>query len=158
MDVRSLMPALFYLADIAFVLGLDQASKGIISRFANEWHVGPVVIGVTPTVRSLSSFTINNDLATYLSVIGLIILGLTLLIVNTQRGKACYLNGILLAVIAAGISNFLDRIARDGVIDVFSYGNFSWNIADMVIIGGIVLAIFAILHSVQEKTKERASF
>lgn len=52
----------------------------------------------------------------------------------------------LVLLIAGGTSNLVDRLARQGVVDIFLIHTSAWNIADLfILLGGTLLLILLIL-------------
>lgn len=69
-----------------------------------------------------------------LSCIGLIsaVIGIWLVGDSYQKKIA------LTAIISAGISNVVDKLIHNGVVDIFTIGSWEFNIADIIILAGVV--------------------
>ena len=50
-------------------------------------------------------------------------------------------------ILGGGLSNGIDRILRLGVIDVFHVKGLSFNLADVAIVSGALLALIMLLHT-----------
>ncbi len=59
----------------------------------------------------------------------------------------------LLLIILGGASNFLDRLLYGFVVDMIHFGPSVWNVADIIIGGGFILAVALILNSSKLKIR-----
>lgn len=59
----------------------------------------------------------------------------------------------LVLIILGGASNFLDRLLYGFVVDMIHFGPSVWNLADMMIGAGFILAVMQILNSSKLKIR-----
>jgi len=109
----------------AFIV--DQVLKFVLLRFAPEY-----------TFLSTRTLIFSNSQATVISIIFLILLfGLYLRDKGLLRGSFEGSLGIGLCF-GGAFSNLLDRLWREGVLDI-SFGWFHTNLADVMVLVGLIL-------------------
>lgn len=84
-------------------------------------------------------------------VIGMILIGAAIS-VWSKKEKFLFLGLIL--ILLGGVSNFLDRLLYGLVVDMIHIGPSVWNLADMMIGAGFIIAMIAILKE-RQKTASR---
>lgn len=135
-----------------FILVIDQIIKIAVDNF---WHFSKII----PVIPNFFYFTkVYNDGAAWSmfdgSVIILIVIAVLALIflLNYQKSfQNKYRNVIAFGLIYGGLlGNLVDRIVYGHVIDyikilIGSYNFPVFNIADMAIVGGFILLIYAVI-------------
>lgn len=122
------------------LLFLDRLSKWFILNYPDLYYSRIIEFKLVKNFN-FYFFSVNQFLLT--AVIGVIILFLLLLLLKTKD------IGLLL-IILGGASNFFDRIYYGYVVDwirVFVFPLSVFNIADLMIIGGILCLIFPLKKS-----------
>lgn len=132
---------------IALIL-LDQAIKMLVVNYFQEpiekGIVGIVLIQNTGMAFGFSSGNTKNIVLTIFVL---------LIVVNFIRNQKDRIDGktavALSLVLAGGMSNLIDRILKDGIVDFIKVKNFAiFNVADCyVVLGWILLIVFLIKYN-----------
>ena len=122
---------------------LDQMSKIVIQYYYNE-PIGIMLIENTGMAFGFNSGNTKNIVLT------LLILFIIVNFIRNQKDRIDKKTAIAISLIlAGGVSNLIDRIARGGILDFIKIKHFAiFNIADCyIVIGWILLVIFLIKYN-----------
>lgn len=127
---------------------LDQMSKVVIQYYYNE-PIGNDIIGITLIENTGMAFGFNSGNSKNI-VLTLLILFIIVNFIRNQKDRIDKKTAIAISLIlAGGVSNLIDRIARGGILDFIKIKHFAiFNIADCyIVIGWILLVIFLIKYN-----------
>lgn len=130
---------------VAIIVLIDQTSKILVTNLFSE-TVGSEYLKIEITNNTGLAFGFNDGNAKN-AVIMVFVFVLIIRFIKEQLERIDKKTAISLGlVLGGGISNFLDRLFRGGVLDFIKIYKFPiFNIADViVIIGWILLVIFLI--------------
>jgi len=133
--------ALAFIADIALKVWV-RSTPANAGRFAFWPSVGP--IGIVPSVNDVLAFSL--PIANwYIWPIGWIVVAVLIrAFVSSRKQFQLHRRSAIGAIILGAISNLMDRTFLGGVTDYLSFTNLfpAFNIADLLIIGGIVMLVW----------------
>ena len=140
---------------------IDQITKMIASTYLpnNTIVVIPEFFKLRYALNTGAAWSILNNHIVILIIITIIILFLILLFMKNFKDNKR--NNIAFALLFGGIlGNLVDRIFHGYVIDfldfkIFSYDYPIFNVADMLIVFGIILIIVAIIKGEDNENKSR---
>lgn len=136
---------------VILLIVLDQAVKYyIVSNFSlgQVRKFIPKLVSLTYLQNTGAAFSIMENQQWFFALVTCIVIGAAIwyLIKNIQASK-WMLSGLIL-VIAGGLGNFIDRIQRGFVVDMFQldFVNFAiFNVADMYLTVGVAILLLVIL-------------
>ncbi len=126
---------------------LDRITKWFVLGHPNLYQGGLLELKLFK--NSKLYFWSLNPVFLYL-VMGLILIALIVIFLKTLKNKNQLLTAGLLLIILGGLSNLIDRIFLGYVVDwirVFFLPISIFNIADIMIVGGLTCLIFHLLKS-----------
>lgn len=145
---------------VIFVLslvGIDQIIKYFVIEYLKPVGVVEFIEGfirfryVENTGAVFGSFSTHTALLTVISVV---LLGVTIYFLVSQKNKSKLVTFTLLLMIAGGIGNIIDRIRLHYVVDYIepTFVNFAvFNFADCLItVGAFVLMIYLIVDIIKD--------
>ena len=146
---------------ISIVIGiiiilLDQLTKILLMN--KNITIIPGFINFTYTENTGAAFGIGSNNIIMVIVVNIIILGFVIKFLKDNNERIdSWITIPLIAILAGGISNLMDRICRGFVIDfidvnIFNFPNF--NIADISIVLGIFTLIIVITKQIIMENKE----
>lgn len=146
---------------ISIVIGitiilLDQLTKILLLN--KNITIIPGFINFTYTENTGAAFGIGSNNIIMVILVNIIILGFVIKFLKDNSERINFLIIIpLIAILAGGISNLIDRLCRGFVIDfidvnIFNFPNF--NIADISIVLGIFTLIIVIINQIVMEKKE----
>lgn len=146
---------------ISIVIGitiilLDQLTKILLLN--KNITIIPCFINFTYTENTGAAFGIGSSNIIMVIIVNIIILGFVIKFLKDNSERINFLISIpLIAILAGGISNLIDRLCRGFVIDfidvnIFNFPNF--NIADISIVLGIFTLIAVITKQIIVEKKE----
>lgn len=132
---------------------LDQASKYFAETFLSQIPTFPVIRNVfhlTYTQNTGAAFSMFSDKQIFLIILtGIFTLFLIILLWLIPKKKKYVLTNLALSLIISGaIGNLIDRVRLNYVVDFFDFRLISFaifNVADVFVVCGCALLIFAIL-------------
>ena len=146
------------------IMGMTIIVFFILDRFFKVLAVGYYYESPLALVGDLFkfSFSQNYNIAFSLPVSGwwlnwliiLIILGLSFYFFYIVKKRDCHKALFLLFIVLGAASNLYDRLVYSCVIDYFDLKYFTvFNLADMMIVGGVAGIIFLLIVDRKEKLK-----
>lgn len=154
---------LSYKVIIIIVVGLiliDQLSKIIaVNRFQNSVIILDGILNFTYTQNTGGAFGIGSGNVFMFILTNIIVIGLIIKFLITQKKMMDKKTQVLLSLIlAGGISNLIDRVFRGFVVDFIDLAFFDFpvfNIADICVVSGwIMLVIVTIIYAKGENKKK----
>ncbi len=130
---------------LAALIGLDQLSKFLTKLSLPYNHGTTIDIFPWPNYNLFFVLKWPRELSIIISIV--LISGLFYL---TMKSKPSLLDdrtiprAPIILIICGGLSNLFDRILYGGVIDIFHIGSFSLNLADLMIVAGLIWLIFSL--------------
>jgi lipoprotein signal peptidase len=107
--------------------------QGLNISLLGEWFTWQAVVNPAgPLGVSISTFILNFILI-------IILIGLAFAVLTETKITSKFF--LLLALVGV-LSNYVDRISHDYIVDVFALGALSFNLADIYIVGAIVGYLF----------------
>ncbi|MBR2875783.1 MAG: signal peptidase II [Clostridia bacterium] len=151
---------------VLFVLslvGIDQVVKYFVIEYLKPVGIIEVIEGfirlryIENTGAVFGSFAAHTAL---LTVVSIILLGVTIYFLFTQKNKSKLVNFSLLLMISGGIGNIIDRIRLHYVVDYIepTFIDFAvFNFADCLItVGAFVLMIYLIADMAKDAKNSKS--
>jgi signal peptidase II len=151
---------------VAALLGLDQLVKlWTVNELARmpggEIQLWPGVFHLTYVQNRGAAFgMLQNQLWLFALATVVLVGGLIYVLWRMRRSGPALLRVSLVLIIAGGIGNFIDRLARGFVVDMFYVKLIDFavfNVADMCVVIGVALMCFYILFMHREPEKVAAA-
>ena len=151
---------------VAALLGLDQLVKlWTVNELARmpggEIQLWPGVFHLTYVQNRGAAFgMLQNQLWLFALATVVLVGGLIYVLWRMRRSGPALLRVSLVLIIAGGIGNFIDRLARGFVVDMFYVKLIDFavfNVADMCVVIGVALMCFYILFMHREPEKAAAA-
>lgn len=141
---------------IIVLIVIDQTSKFLIIHNNTRTILIKNVLEITYVENRGGAFGVGQNSTFMFIATNIVVLGLIIRFIYLQRDliDKTTLN-MLLAILAGGFSNLIDRLTRGFVVDfinLFPFTNFpKFNIADMYItIGWVILALVFAIYTYRE--------
>ncbi len=135
-----------------YILGLDRVTKyWALTHLAKEIRVNDILSFDFVINRGVSWSMFHSESDTAFYLLTLVIFGVTLFLASYAYHR-WHDNKIIIGeviVLAGGLSNLIDRLVYQGVIDfiVLGWGPFVWpvfNVADVCIVFGVLLMCISV--------------
>lgn len=143
------------------LVAIDQVTKNIVTINGVNLTVIPNILELQMARNTGGAFGVGEGNTTMFIITNLVVLGLIIRFISLQYNlmdkKTLY---TLIAILAGGIGNVIDRLIRGYVVDfinIFPNINFPrFNFADMYItIGWVILAFIFALYTHKEIVKNK---
>lgn len=141
----------------AFLIGADQIIKLLVIQYLKPIQYIDVIEGVLRFRYVENSGAIFGSFATHtliLTIFSIILLGVTIFFLVTNKQKSKIINFCLLLMISGGIGNIIDRIRLHYVVDFIEplFVDFAvFNFADcLVTVGAFTLIIYLIVDMIKD--------
>ena len=148
-----------YLLIAAFVIALDQFTKYLVRSSMQPGDSIPLIgnwlriLYVRNTGTAFSMFSGNRFVTVFLT--STLIIFCIVFIVKEARAGHTLIPVLFTFVAAGGVSNMIDRLTLGYVTDMISCGSFAvFNVADIGVTCGCVLAMIALLVLYKDEDKE----
>lgn len=147
---------------IAALIGLDQLVKlwtiDVLARMpGGEIQLWPGVFHLTYVQNRGAAFgMLQNQLWLFVLATVVLVGGLIYVLWRMRKAGPPLLRVSIALIIAGGIGNFIDRLARGFVVDMFYFKLIDFavfNVADMCVVIGVALMCFYILFMHKEPEK-----
>lgn len=145
---------------VVFVLslvGIDQVVKYLVIEYLKPVGIIEVIKGFIRLRYVENTGAVFGSFATHtamLTVVSIILLGVTVYFLFTQKNKSKLVNFSLLLMISGGIGNIIDRIRLHYVVDYIepTFIDFAvFNFADCLItVGAFIMMIYLIVDIVRD--------
>lgn len=132
--IRSMVVA----SALGSVLIVDQFSKAVVRAFPDLWDGAIFFVDRHWTTNSGIAFGIPFPMFLYVPMVVVLMTAMLFLLLRAI-GSGAWMTGVsIAAVMIGGLSNGVDRLMFGGVTDIFLLaGQLSFNVADLLIIGGV---------------------
>lgn len=157
------MAVLFSVLLCLVLIGVDQGIKLLVIEYlkpieyVNIWENVLRLRYVENTGAAFGSFATHT---LFLTVFSIILLGVVIYYLITNRNQSRLINICLLFMISGGVGNIIDRIRFQYVVDYIEplFINFAvFNFADCLItVGAFSLIIYLIVDLIKDFKKEKA--
>ena len=141
----------------AFLIGADQIIKLLVIQYLKPIQYIDVIEGVLRFRYVENSGAIFGSFATHtliLTIFSIILLGVTIFFLVTNKQKSKIINFCLLLMISGGIGNIIDRIRLHYVVDFIEplFVDFAvFNFADcLVTVGAFTLIIYLVVDMIKD--------
>ncbi len=144
MQMKNKVIKLIFCVTILLIL-IDQMTKFVV-QYQYENPIGDGLITITLVQNTGMAFGFNSG-NTKNMILTFVILLLIVNFIRTQKEMIDTKTSVALSfILAGGMSNLIDRMARGGVMDFIQVKNFAvFNLADCyVVIGWILIVIFLV--------------
>lgn len=158
------MSAIFCFVFCALLILIDQGIKLIVIEFLKPVEYIDFIDGflrfryVENTGAVFGSFATHT---VFLTIFSIILLGVVIFYLYTNKNKSKFINICLLLMISGGIGNVIDRIRLHYVVDYIEpvFVNFAvFNFADCLItVGAFALIFYLILDLIKDFKKTKQS-
>lgn len=142
---------------IIAMVGLDQLVKYWAFNFLQKISTIPLINGVfhlTYVENRGAAFSILQNKIWFFAIATVIILAIIVWAIKTEKVKTNLGRWSLYIIIGGALGNFIDRVIRGFVVDMFDFRliNFPvFNIADIfVCIGGLLFCIYVLFYHDKE--------
>ncbi|MCH5325270.1 MAG: signal peptidase II [Eubacterium sp.] len=155
------------LAVAAGLIGLDQLTKIFIDNSMHIHETFPIiafgdtqVLNITYEQNTGAAFSILEGKQIFLIIVtGAILLGMLFLLLTKRIRRPTYVWCVAL-ILAGGIGNLIDRLARGFVVDFIDFRiiNFAvFNVADIcAVIGSVGLLVFVVTDEIKDYRRKKA--
>ena len=144
------------------LVGADQIIKLLVINYLKPIQYVDVIEGVLRFRYIENTGAIFGSFATHtvvLTIFSVILLGVTIFFLVTNKNKSKFVNICLLFMISGGIGNIIDRIRLHYVVDFVEplFVNFAvFNFADCLItVGAFALIFYLIVDLVKDSKKQK---
>lgn len=158
------MSAIFCFVFCALLILIDQGIKLIVIEFLKPVEYIDFIDGflrfryVENTGAVFGSFATHT---VFLTIFSIVLLGVVIFYLYTNKNKSKFINICLLLMISGGIGNVIDRIRLHYVVDYIEpvFVNFAvFNFADCLItVGAFALIFYLILDLIKDFKKTKQS-
>lgn len=146
----------------AVLVSADQIIKYFVVEYLQPIQYTDVLKDVLRFRYVENSGAVFGSFATHtviLTIVSIILLGVTIYFLSTNKSKSKFINACLILMISGGIGNIIDRIRLGYVIDFIEplFVNFAvFNFADCLItVGAFSLIIYLIVDLVRDTKKDK---
>ncbi|TAN58357.1 signal peptidase II [Patescibacteria group bacterium] len=148
------MPVWFYIAVAGGMAVIDRVVKILTISFRNSegFFVGDF-FGIRLFENHDAIFGLPKFSPIFETAVIIIGTVLVLAAISSFKKKDKLMFFGLVLIILGGASNFLDRLLYGFVVDMIHFGPSVWNLADMMIGAGFILAVMQILNSSKLKIR-----
>lgn len=144
------------------LVGADQIIKLLVINYLKPIQYVDVIEGVLRFRYVENTGAIFGSFATHtvvLTIFSVVLLGITIFFLVTNKNKSKFVNICLLFMISGGIGNIIDRIRLHYVVDFVEplFVNFAvFNFADCLItVGAFALIFYLIVDLVKDSKKQK---
>ena len=147
----------------AVLVAVDQAVKFLVIEYLKPIEYLNVLDGILRLRYVENSGAVFGSFASHtlvLTVFSIILLGVTIYFLATNKSKSKFVNFCLLLMVSGGIGNIIDRIRLQYVVDYIEplFIDFAvFNFADCLITVGAGMLIVYLIVDVIKDTKKRKS-
>lgn len=146
---------------VILLVAIDQLSKYLVLTGLKPVGTMTVIDGFLQfryVENTGAAFSMLSNNTTFLSVITSLIMIAILTVLFTGKIKDKFQCAALIIVVAGGIGNLIDRVARGFVVDFieFTFVDYAvFNVADIFVTIGAVLLVISIIVEIVRETKEK---
>lgn len=146
---------------VILLVAIDQLSKYLVLTGLKPVGTMTVIDGFLQfryVENTGAAFSMLSNNTTFLSVITSLIMIAILTVLFTGKIKDKLQCDALIIVVAGGIGNLIDRVARGFVVDFieFTFVDYAvFNVADIFVTIGAVLLVISIIIEIVRETKEK---
>lgn len=146
---------------VILLVAIDQLSKYLVLTGLKPVGTMTVIDGFLQfryVENTGAAFSMLSNNTTFLSVITSLIMIAILTVLFTGKIKDKLQCVALIIVVAGGIGNLIDRVARGFVVDFieFTFVDYAvFNVADIFVTIGAVLLVISIIVEIVRETKEK---
>lgn len=144
------------------LIGIDQVTKLLVIEYLKPIEYVNIIDNILRFRYVENTGAVFGSFATHtllLTIFSIVLLGITVYYLVSNRNKSKFVNVCLLLMIAGGVGNIIDRIRLNYVVDFIEplFVNFAvFNFADCLItVGAFALIIYLVVDLVKDIKKEK---
>jgi signal peptidase II len=144
------------------LIGIDQVTKLLVIEYLEPIEYVNIIDNILRFRYVENTGAVFGSFATHtllLTIFSIVLLGVTIYYLVSNRNKSKFVNACLLLMIAGGVGNIIGRIRLNYVVDFIEplFVNFAvFNFADCLItVGAFALIIYLVADLVKDIKKEK---
>ena len=157
------MAVLFSIVFCLALIGVDQGIKYLVIEYLKPVEYFNVIDNILRFRYVENTGAVFGSFAThtlFLTVFSIILLGIVIYYLITNRNQSKFVNMCLLLMVSGGVGNIIDRIRLHYVVDYIEplFIDFAvFNFADCLItVGAFSLIIYLVIDLIKDIKKEKA--